>query len=77
MHQLTDKNSLYDLCCEPKIMDELRTEIATVLAKHNNELTARAVFDMTLLDAVCKESQRLNPADLSKHWKTLSSCGLR
>jgi hypothetical protein len=45
-------------------MDDLRSEIAAVTAKYNGEINPRAIYDMKLFDAVCKESQRLNPADL-------------
>ncbi|KAK1580583.1 cytochrome P450, partial [Colletotrichum navitas] len=61
---LTATATLYDLAAEPEIMDDVRKEIASVLRKHNGEITSKALFDMKLLDACCKESQRLNPADL-------------
>lgn len=57
---------IYDLSCEPGVMADVRNEIDEVLKKHNGELTSRALYDMKLLDAVCKESQRLNPADLCR-----------
>lgn len=56
--------SLYDLAAEPEIMQDVREEIHRVLQEHDGKITSKMLFDLKLLDAVCKESQRLNPADL-------------
>ncbi|CAK4034814.1 ent-kaurene oxidase [Lecanosticta acicola] len=61
---LTAVATLYDLSCEPKIMEDVRSEIGEVLQRNGGQMTSRALYEMKLLDAVCKESQRLNPADL-------------
>ncbi|KZL80201.1 ent-kaurene oxidase [Colletotrichum incanum] len=61
---LTATATLYDLAAEPEIMSDVRQEIVNVLRKHDGRITVKTLFDMKLLDAVCKESQRLNPADL-------------
>ncbi|KAL0938409.1 ent-kaurene oxidase [Colletotrichum truncatum] len=61
---LTATATLYDLAAEPEILSDVRREISDVLRKHDGKITSKTLFDMKLLDAVCKESQRLNPADL-------------
>uniref|UniRef100_L7JGD0 Ent-kaurene oxidase n=1 Tax=Pyricularia oryzae (strain P131) TaxID=1143193 RepID=L7JGD0_PYRO1 len=61
---LTATATLYDLAAEPEIMQDVREEIHRVLQEHDGKITSKMLFDLKLLDAVCKESQRLNPADL-------------
>ncbi|KAF3068388.1 Ent-kaurene oxidase [Daldinia childiae] len=61
---LTVTMILYDLVVRPHIIDELREEIKTVLARHDGVTTSHALFEMKLLDSVMKESQRMNPANL-------------
>lgn len=53
---------LFDLASNaPAYIDELRSEIATVLQAHNGQWSKRALADMPKLDSVFAESQRLNP----------------
>ncbi|OTB14586.1 hypothetical protein K445DRAFT_318993 [Daldinia sp. EC12] len=61
---LTVTMILYDLVVRPRVVEELREEIKTVLARHDGVTTSHALFEMKLLDSVMKESQRLNPANL-------------
>ncbi|KAI6355514.1 hypothetical protein MCOR25_008160 [Pyricularia grisea] len=61
---LTATATLFDLAAEPQVMEDLREEIHRVLQEHDGKITSKMLFDLKLMDAVCKESQRLNPADL-------------
>ncbi|TLS24970.1 hypothetical protein PpBr36_06866 [Pyricularia pennisetigena] len=61
---LTATATLFDLAAEPEIMKDVRDEMHRVLQEHDGNITSKMLFDLKLLDAVCKESQRLNPADL-------------
>ncbi|CRG84054.1 hypothetical protein PISL3812_01393 [Talaromyces islandicus] len=53
--------AMFDLAaCEPKILDELREEITSVLAAHGGQWNKRAVAELEKLDSVMRESARLN-----------------
>ncbi|KAI1078786.1 cytochrome P450 [Whalleya microplaca] len=57
---------LYDLVVRQNVIAELRDEIKTVLAKENGVMSTHALFEMKLLDSVMKESQRMNPGNLTR-----------
>ncbi|OTB03695.1 hypothetical protein M426DRAFT_321621 [Hypoxylon sp. CI-4A] len=61
---LTVTMILYDLVVRPDVIEEVREEIRSVLAKHNGVMTSHALFEMKLLDSVMKESQRVNPGSV-------------
>lgn len=66
---LTITNVIFDLMSsKPEYLDELRTEIATVLTEHGGMWTKAALAKMEKLDSVFRESARLN---------TLVAIGLR
>lgn len=44
--------ALYELALHPAIQDRLRTEIARVMEKYNQELTYETILDMPYLDMV-------------------------
>ncbi|KXT16518.1 hypothetical protein AC579_1349 [Pseudocercospora musae] len=52
---LTALATIFDLACEPKIVEDLRAEIDTVLAAHDGKVTARSLYEMKLLDALMCE----------------------
>lgn len=51
---------IFSLSLCPDIQEKLRQEIQSVLAKHNGEITYDALKEMTYLDQVISESQRLH-----------------
>lgn len=52
----------FQLATHPEVQKKLREEITSVLAKHNDTLTYEALREMTYMDQVLNESQRLTPA---------------
>lgn len=53
--------AMFDLAaCEPKVLDELREEITSVLAAHGGQWNKRAVAELEKLDSAMRESARLN-----------------
>lgn len=56
---------LMDLATHPEYAPELREEIQAIIAKRNGVLDKQALTDMIKLDSFIKETQRLNPPDLS------------
>lgn len=58
-------NIIYDLAAYPEYVAPLREEIITALQEENGWKPS-ALAKMKLLDSVMKESQRLNPAGISK-----------
>ncbi|EHA49645.1 hypothetical protein MGG_08459 [Pyricularia oryzae 70-15] len=56
---------LYDLMyfC-PEVIEDLRTEIKTVLARHDGALNTQAMSEMMLLDSVMRETLRYNPVNV-------------
>lgn len=61
---ITTTLMLYDLVVRPDLVNDLRTEIRTVLAENDNIMTPHAQYSMKLLDSTMKESQRVNPGSL-------------
>jgi len=60
-------NLFYDLAAhDPSIISALQAEIKTVLAEHDNKVTAQALQQMKLLDSVLRESQRLNTNSMAQ-----------
>lgn len=51
----------YQLAVHQDVQQKLREEIVSVLAKHNGELTYESLKEMTYMEQVISESQRLNP----------------
>lgn len=56
---------LYNLCDQPKLMDDLRKEIIEV--KSVNEWGKKAFSQLKLMDSVMKETQRLEPLTMGKY----------
>ncbi|XP_053974845.1 cytochrome P450 9e2-like [Hylaeus volcanicus] len=52
----------YQLATHPDVQEKLRNEITSTIAKHGGTLTFDALKDMTYMDQVISESQRLFPA---------------
>lgn len=52
----------YQLATHPDVQEKLREEVVSTIAKHNDALTFEALKDMTYMDQVINESQRLYPA---------------
>lgn len=52
----------YQLAKHPEIQEKLRQEVLTVLEKYDGELTYEGMKEMTYMDQVINESQRLVPA---------------
>lgn len=53
---------LYELAKAPHVLKKGRSEIKSVLEKHNVELTYKALMDMTYLDQIITETVRKHPA---------------
>ncbi len=53
---------LYTLVTMPDVTTDLRNEVRTVLARHNNEFTSNALQDMKRMDSFLKETMRVYPA---------------
>ncbi|XP_051169083.1 probable cytochrome P450 6a13 [Leptopilina boulardi] len=51
---------IMDLASRPEIQDKVRHEICTLIEKYNGELTYDALKEMTYLEKVLNESQRIN-----------------
>ena len=51
----------------PELIADLRQEIKSVLSESGGVMTTHALYEMKLLDSFMKESQRMNPANLSQH----------
>ncbi|XP_014487195.1 PREDICTED: cytochrome P450 9e2-like [Dinoponera quadriceps] len=52
----------FQLALNPEVQKKLRKEVMTVLTKHNGILTYEALREMTYMDQVISESQRIIPA---------------
>lgn len=52
---------LYDLASRPELVEDLRKEIASVLAGTDGVMTSQALFDLKLVDSFMRESQRFTP----------------
>lgn len=50
----------------PEIVPELREEVRSVLAEHNNTFTSTAMQNMKKLDSFLKETLRFHPASAGK-----------
>lgn len=61
---LTTTNAYYNLAAMPELVPELREEVRTVLAAHNNIFTSVALQEMKKLDSFLKETLRFHPASL-------------
>lgn len=48
----------------PEVIEDLRTEIKTVLARHDGALNTQAMSEMMLLDSVMRETLRYNPVNV-------------
>ena len=59
-------HAMYDLCANPEFITPLREEIKQQLDSEGN-FNVTALNDMRKLDSFMKESQRLNPLNLSMH----------
>ena len=59
-------HTIYDLCANPEFFTPLRKEIEQQIDSEGN-FTVSALNDMRKLDSLMKESQRLNPLNLSRH----------
>lgn len=44
--------ALFELAYRPEIQDKLRSEIETVMAKHDGEITYESLAEMTYLEQV-------------------------
>lgn len=51
----------YQLAVHPEIQEKLREEVVSVLNKHNGEITYDGLKEMTYMDQVLNESQRIIP----------------
>lgn len=58
-------NALFDLCAHPEYVQPLRDEINTVMDEEDGVMSKKALAKMVKLDSFIKESQRLNPSQLS------------
>ncbi|KAK2581941.1 hypothetical protein KPH14_002389 [Odynerus spinipes] len=67
----------FELSRNPDIQDKVRQEIQRVLAKHNGEITYESLKEMTYLDQVICESQRLNTILNQMSKICTSTCELR
>ncbi len=50
----------------PEIVPELREEIRSVLAEHDNTFTSAAMQNMKKLDSFLKETLRVHPASVGQ-----------
>ncbi|XP_017069397.1 probable cytochrome P450 6a19 [Drosophila eugracilis] len=53
--------ALYELACNQDIQDKVRIEIESVLKKHNGKLDYECIQELTYLQKVIDESQRMHP----------------
>jgi len=51
----------FNLATHPKVQEKLREEVMSVLNKYDGEITYDALKDMTYMDQVISESQRVTP----------------
>jgi cytochrome P450 len=61
----TVTQSLMDLATHPEYAPELREEIETTIKQRNGVVDRQGLANMWKLDSFIKETQRLNPPDLS------------
>lgn len=68
LHTTSDllTHAMYDLVGHPEVMDELREEVRRVIKEEGWKKTS--LYKMKLMDSFLKESQRMNPAGLRKHF---------
>ncbi|KAI1389674.1 cytochrome P450 [Hypoxylon trugodes] len=59
---LTTTNAFYNLAAMPELAQDLREEIRSVLAEHNNVFTSSSMQAMKKLDSFMKETLRFHPA---------------
>ncbi|XP_011642831.1 probable cytochrome P450 6a13 [Pogonomyrmex barbatus] len=52
----------YNLATNPKVQEKLREEVISVLNKYDGVITYEALREMTYMDQVISESQRITPA---------------
>ncbi|KAL3417887.1 hypothetical protein PVAG01_10897 [Phlyctema vagabunda] len=52
---------IYDLCAHPEYIEDLREELASVLAADGNKLVKTSMTKLRKMDSFMKESQRLSP----------------
>ncbi|KAL6260990.1 hypothetical protein P5V15_008517 [Pogonomyrmex californicus] len=52
----------YNLATNPKVQEKLREEVISVLNKYDGVITYEALKEMTYMDQVISESQRITPA---------------
>jgi hypothetical protein len=51
----------------PDVMKALRDEVTSILSEHDGEFTAKALYEMKLMDSFMKESIRMNPISIGTH----------
>ena len=65
-------NALYDLAAYPQYVAELRAEISDVVAlEPDHRLRKSALPKLIKLDSFLRESQRMNPGNISEYLQTL------
>lgn len=68
---------IFELSIHQDIQEKLREEIMRVTAKHNNEINYESIKEMTYLDQVICESQRVNTLLNQMHKICTNECELR
>ncbi|KAF6807699.1 cytochrome p450 [Colletotrichum musicola] len=58
---MTVTQTLYQLAIRPELVDEVREEVRSVIARFDGKLSPSALHELKILDSVMKEAQRLNP----------------
>lgn len=58
---MTALNVFYNLAAYPNTVPEIREEVKTVLAEHDNQFTSHAMQSMKKLDSFLKETLRVHP----------------
>jgi cytochrome P450 len=64
---------LFDLCGHPKLVEDLREEIVSVMTE--NKWNKSTIYKLTLMDSVLKESQRIKPAAVGQYSPVYHSPG--